>query len=301
MQAGFPAALLSLLRCPVDGGVLHIDGAAAAITAGQVVCRRCAASYAIRDGVLSLLVPADLNPESALEMERRDHRNGEILGGRREEWRSAMADAIEVRPTLDALDVQRGDVVAELGCGPGRYTEQLAGAAAAVLALDLSRTGLLVLRGRLGTDAPVALVQADVTRCFAAPASIDRALSTLHSNLPDRAHRQACLREVARALRPGGHAVISMHHYSLRDVVGRVPASGRYAENGIYRYLMRAGESRAESHGIFGRVRHAFISANVPGVPGHRVAWAAAKLPLVRAAFGQLFLAICSEPMGGAA
>jgi SAM-dependent methyltransferase len=298
VQRGFPLDLLGFVCCPSDGAELKPDGGSRSgfLADGAGRCVRCGRSYGIRAGVLSLLDAVQLHPESAHEMRSRNERNGAILDGTRAEWSSAAAEAIETRPTLEAVKPASGQIVCELGCGAGRYTLALAASASALVAVDFSLSGLQVLRQKLGPDAPVALVQADVTRPYGPAGAFHRILSTLHSNLPGRDYRTASLREIGRTLRADGRAVISMHHYGLRDIMSRVPATGRYADSGIYRHLMTVRESRDEASAFFARLHHLHISVSVPGVRSRMVSGAAARVPLVRSSLGRLFLAICEQP-----
>lgn len=297
MQSGFPLDLLPYLRCPMDSGRLEAaDASMSFAVAGRVRCQACGTIYLIADGILSLLLTDHLHPESAREMALRDGKNAAILGGARSEWSSHIADDLEVGPTLDAVGPTAGLVVLELGCGAGRYTLALARHAAAVVAVDFSRAGLLLLRGKLAADACVALVQADVTKPHAAPRRFDRVLSTLHSNLPDAGHRIASIAHVAQSLNRGGRAVISMHHFCGRDRLAGVNASGRYPDSGIFRYYMTRAEAVRESAPFFARVRFAHISASIPGLRSVTAARLAARLPLVRSALSRLFLAVCEQP-----
>lgn len=297
MQSGFPLDLLRYLRCPTDSGPLETSDASMAFAVdGRVCCAACGATYRIVDGILSLLLTDHLHPESAREMAARDEKNAAILAGAHAEWSSRMADGVEVGPTLDAVGPTAGLVVLELGCGAGRYTLALTADAAAVVAVDFSRAGLRLLRGKLAPDARVALVQADVTKPHAAPRLFDRVLSTLHSNLPDTRHRMASIAHVAQSLNSGGRAVISMHHFSGRDRLAGVAASGRYPDSGVFRYYMTRAEAMRESAPFFARVRFAHISAGIPGLPSVAAARLAARLPLVRSALSRLFLAICEQP-----
>ena len=154
-----------------------------------------------------------------------------------------------------------------------------------------------MLRTKVDTEAPIALVRADVTQPYVTPGVFDRMLSTLHSNLPDAAHRRQALCWMADGLTPGGHAVVSMHHHSTRDVVTGTPPSGRYADSGIVRHHMTRRESHAEAAAWFGHVTHRYIAVSVPGVPHRAVARTAARIPVVREALSSLFLAICAQPM----
>jgi SAM-dependent methyltransferase len=299
MQRGFPLELLRLVRCSVDGGELQpVDPQGTRfVEDGIVGCGRCGTSHRIEDGVLSLLGAQRLHPESAREMQQRDAKNAAILSGARQEWASRNTDAIETRPTLDATAVGPGMTVLELGCGAGRYTLDLLERAGTVVALDFSRPGLLVLRRKLAADSLAGLVQADVTQPYAAARAFDRALSTLHSNLPDGEQRMASLLQVAYALKEDGRAVISMHHFSGRDRLTGVPAAGRYPDSGIFRYHMRSSEARRETAPFFGRVGLVHISAGIPGLRSSTLARAAARVPLVRSALSRLFLAVAERPL----
>jgi SAM-dependent methyltransferase len=296
VQNGFPSNLLSLLCCPKDGGRLEPGAGCTgpAFVEGAVRCCECSGEYHIRDGILSLLA-APLHPESERELQQRDLRNESVLAGR-PEWSTPFAEVSEVAPTLAAVSVQPRMVVGELGCGTGRYTLALADRASAVVAVDFSWAGLAVIRKKLSADAPVALVQADVTAAYAGPQVFDRVLSTLHSNLPDRACRMASLRHVASSLKDGGRAVISMHHYALREFLLRQPRAGRYEDSGIFRYCMVKPEARRESRPFFRRVRFAHVSVGLPGVRSLVAGRIAARIPLIRSGFGRLLLALAEDP-----
>ncbi len=298
MASGFPLRLLPLVRCAGDGGALEstTSGHAGLLETGLVRCRICSREYAVRDGILVLLAEAELHPESTIEMRKRDEKAEHVARSR--EWSSRYADLTEVAPTLEALEPYARAVVAEHGCGTGRYTIRLAAKASAVVAVDFSRASLAVLREKLSPGSTVALVQADVTRAHLAPGAFDRVLSTLHSNLPTRDHRLAALRQSAGALGAGGRAVISMHHYGLRDLLQLQPRAGRYADTGIYRYYMRSGEATAEASEVFREVALTYLRASVPGVPSVALPRLLGGVPVLRTALAQLMLASCERPRG---
>ena len=299
MQRGFPINLLCLMRCPGDGGALQAiaSGRNSEFMAnGETQCSICGRRHRVKDGILSLLDRDRLHPESAHELTQRDVKNSAILSGSVAEWRSDIADAIEEAPTLAAVAARSGHSILEIGCGAGRYTVALSERSAAVVAVDFSRPGLLILRGKLPLDAPVALVQADVTKPFAAAGRFDRALSTLHSNLPDADHRMASLLRITQALSADGRAVISMHHFSGRDRLLRVPPAGHYPGSQIFRCHMSRAEAQREISPFFASVRFVHICVGVPGWRSTAAATLAAKVPLVRSALSRLFLAIAEQP-----
>lgn len=298
MYKAFPSHLLALLRCPVDGAELAAPvppGSSAGLADGEVRCGKCSTSYGVCDGVLSLMVKGPVHRESAREMEIRNARAEAVLRWERPEWQSPFADATELGPMMAELDPRPHVVVAELGCGTGRLTLPLAQRGATVIAVDFSLQALTLLRQKLGPNGNVALVHADATALGLAPRSFDRVASTLHSNLPTREHRMACLRIAADALADHGRFVFGMHFRGVRDLLAGVPAAGHYPETGIFRYRMRPAEARREAAPFFGRVRVRPIQVRVPGL---RVVWAArlaSHVPVLRS-FAELLLAVGDQP-----
>ena len=298
MSAGFPSPLVALLRCPFDGQSVEpvtVHGAGTRIVNGVLRCAACAREFAVSDGIVRLVDVAALHPESLREMQRRDERSASIATGARSEWTSAHADRLEAGPTIRALGPHAGAVVAELGCGTGRFTLPLASQASAVVAIDFSDASLDVLGRKLGDVANVGLVQADVTALRLAPRAFDRVLSTLHSNLPSRAHRAAALRLAAEALRDDGRSVVSMHYHGLRDILFRVPREGYYPDSAIYRYHMTPAEARREAAPFFSQVRCERVGVSLPGVRSLAVSRCAQRLSVLRG-FARILLAVAERP-----
>lgn len=110
-----------------------------------------------------------------------------------------------------------GDVhgleVLEVGCGAAQGARWLTDQGARVTALDVS---LGMLRQARAIDArtgggPAGYLQADAQRLPLTDASYDAVVSAFGA-LPFVADAGAALREVARVLRPGGRAVLSVSH-----------------------------------------------------------------------------------------
>ncbi len=297
MYRGFPWALIPLLRCSRDGEELAIDSPTATgpyLNDGVLRCTKCAATYVIRQGIASLLIDGALNDESVHEMGERDNQFAAppksidpfIL-----RWRQST----EVDPTLAACTPYAGKVVAELGCGAGRFTTVLARRAAAMLAIDLSRECLVQLSQKLEGDEQIGLVQADIGALNLAPNSFECVLSTAHSNLPTREHRLASNRTASAALTSGGRYVFSMHFHAARDFLHAVPAAGHYTGTGIYRYHMRAAEAKREGAPYFARIRVQPILLSLPGVRNLRVTRLAQRIPIVNS-LASLLLGIAEQP-----
>jgi ubiquinone/menaquinone biosynthesis C-methylase UbiE len=107
--------------------------------------------------------------------------------------------------------VRAGDRVLDVGCGPGRFTLELARIGARVVAADISSGQLELHRAHVPDDAVEARVLADVldlsrfadgefdaTVCYGGPISY----------VLDEAPRAVA--ELARVTRPGGHALVSV-------------------------------------------------------------------------------------------
>ena len=302
MQAGFPTALASLLRCPDDGGPLSIStpgGASppAFLPEGALSCSTCGRRLPISGGVLRLLHTEQLDRESASELQVREQ-SFHIPEIR-------PIDEMHMQPTLAALRPFDGTVLLEMGCGTGRYTTVLARACRAVVAVDFSLNRLAALAQQLAPQAPVALVQADVTSLRVAPQLFQRALSTLTSNLPDREHRLAMFRVAADALEASGRFVFSTHFHGIRDRLLGVPQAGRYEEQngdaGVFRYHMTHREGAREAAPYFSRVRSRPIQILLPfarrlRLPLVGLSRLAARVPLLNQ-WGILLLFVASRPI----
>jgi SAM-dependent methyltransferase len=237
-----------------------------------------------------------LRNESRLEIEVRDH---DAVHG------AASADdspesLSEMESTLEALQPAADTSILEVGCGTGRFTRRLAALGNRVLAVDFSRESLGRLASRLDPSWCVGLVHADCAHFEAAPRFADRVLSTLVSNLPDADARASMLRLAATALRDGGRLVFSTHNFGVRARLAGVPQSGRYRPGGIYRYLFRREEIRAETERFFGRVSGKPIVIVLPlarrfGVPLLPTSRFARHIPLA-GGFGELLLVVAENP-----
>ncbi len=111
---------------------------------------------------------------------------------------------------LDLCGDVTGLRVADIGCGPGFYLEELRGRGADVVGVDGSGALLSLARARLGPD--VVLFEHDLERPLEmlADESLDGAVMALvYHHIDDR---DGLLREIWRALRPGGWLVLSTSH-----------------------------------------------------------------------------------------
>ncbi len=134
---------------------------------------------------------------------RYDLTNAVLSAGLDRTWRSATADALELRPGLRVLD---------LAAGTGTSSWAFAAHGASVVACDFSLGMLRVGRRRLrhrpaaSGGGTVALVAGDGLALPFAEASFDRV--TISFGLRNVVDVEACLAELARVTRPGGRLVV---------------------------------------------------------------------------------------------
>jgi SAM-dependent methyltransferase len=118
-----------------------------------------------------------------------------------------------------------GAKVLEVGCGPGFWTRQLAARDYDVTAIDLAPSAVDLARKGLalaGLNARVEIGDAEAVPFEAA--SFDAVVS--HGVIHHTPDTQACLREFARVLKPGGAAVVSVYYHNF---VLRSPALTKIA------------------------------------------------------------------------
>lgn len=152
-------------------------------------------------------------------------------------------------PTADALltsmvGVSLGDRLLQLGCGDGRLFALLAakvGLTGRACATDASAVG--VARGRQAAARAGVLVEVTTGAYDALPHEADAFdVVVIHDVLATLgpAARAACLREVARVLRPGGRTVV-VETLSRGLFRRRPPADPSYASGGAVAALQEAG------------------------------------------------------------
>jgi len=297
MYRGFPHALLPLLRCSRDGETLALESPPPIgphIIDGELRCTKCGCAYPIRHGIASLLIDGTLNAESVHEMRERDNQftaPPQAVDPFIVRWRQAT----EVEPMLAACAPYAGKVIAEFGCGAGRFTTVLAREAGAMLAIDLSHECLMQLSRKLDGHEHIGLVWADICALHLAPKSFECILTTAHSNLPSREHRLASNRAASAALTRSGRYVFWMHFHAIRDFLHAVPAAGHYDGSAIYRYHMSAAEAKSECAPYFARVRVQPMLLSLPGVRNLFMTRLALRIPIVNR-LALLLMGIADRP-----
>ncbi|AWB27221.1 class I SAM-dependent methyltransferase [Halococcoides cellulosivorans] len=154
------------------------------------------------------------------------------------------------------LDPRPDWTVADLGSGPGLYTDTIAQSVGRVLAIDRSAAMHAAHRER-DPPATVHSVRADHGTLPVADGSLDAAVSlrTFHHGVRD------ALPGIVAALRPGGRLVVLDWSTSAPDFEAGPPEHERYDVAGIARAMIDAGcrivrtEQRRETDLVIGERR----------------------------------------------
>jgi 2-polyprenyl-3-methyl-5-hydroxy-6-metoxy-1,4-benzoquinol methylase len=133
-----------------------------------------------------------------------------------------------------------GAQVLDIGCGPGIWARELARRGYATTAIDLTMTAVSMTRQSLrllGLSANV--VEGDAERLPFKNAAFDGIIShgVIH-HTPDTA---MCVREIARVLRPGGLAVVSVYY---RTAILRSSLLSRLAGFSLAHWVKLPGRGR---------------------------------------------------------
>lgn len=148
---------------------------------------------------------------------------------------------------LDSLALEPGQVVADIGCGVGYYTFDLAravGPEGRVIAVDLQKAAVAFLRQRAGREAmnPWDNVQVRVNRPHHVgidPRTVDHAVMA-HLDFPLNEtllpENRAFLESVFQALRPGGQLTVLQFVAPGREIE---PLAGHFTDAGFTRVWER--------------------------------------------------------------
>ncbi len=210
----------SLLVCPKDGGRLRASGTEAPSSgrwSGTLTCGTCQLAFDVEDGIARFLGQGAEalagHPDKLHEAVARD-----VGASTYDERMPTYRNRLEIPPTLDALDAQANDVVAELGCGTGRMTILFLETVRHVVAVDFSVASLVRLRERVSPKLRerLYLVHADVARPPLAKGAFSKVASfQVLEHLPSADERQKCIVAARELLREGtGTLTLSVYNWS---------------------------------------------------------------------------------------
>jgi len=260
--------LIAILRCPDDGtsGLrLRTDevDAEGEIVSGSLGCATCGTEFPIASGIVSML-PSEMRAdprdttgkEMRSEMEARDAEATPY-----DERYDNRAHRFEIETCVARIQVASAERVLDVGCGTGRVTRAYLPRAGSVVGVDLSLDSLKHVRGRLAPElkSRLDLVQCEVGHLPFADAHFDVAVSTsVFSNVPTEASRQAGLAEVGRVLADDGRFLLTVYNHCwtkrVRHRLG-LARSGRkegYQSDGrIHYYNFDPDELRGFMSGAF--------------------------------------------------
>jgi 2-polyprenyl-3-methyl-5-hydroxy-6-metoxy-1,4-benzoquinol methylase len=135
-----------------------------------------------------------------------------------------------------------GASVLDIGCGPGIWTRELARRGYRAVGIDLTERAVELTRRSLTLfDLSAEVQQADAERLPFPDESFDGVVS--HGVIHHTPDTQQCVREIARVLKTGGLAVVSVYY---RNFILRSPALSRLAARLIGRVVSLPGRGREQ-------------------------------------------------------
>lgn len=204
---------LELLACPADRGRLAPLGEGARCTA-------CGREFRAVEGVLSLLPDELQQPGADLDSCWRDKHSEKMARDCQAEQYDRMVglrllSRLELPLMVRHVAPRAEAVVLDAGCGTGRLSMALAGRCR-LLAVDFSLSSLVRCRQKLeGRGLRATLVQGDLTHLPVADGLLDGVASCqVLEHLPGAEMRQQAVKEIRRALRPGGSFTATAYHYN---------------------------------------------------------------------------------------
>jgi SAM-dependent methyltransferase len=166
----------------------------------------------------------------------------------------------------DRLDLRPGMTVLDLGCGEGRHAFEAYRRGASVVAVDWGQSevettkrwlGAIAEAGEAPEGARFEVVRGDLTALPFPDAGVDRVIaSEVLEHIPDDA---AAFAEIARVLKPGGRAAVTVPRYGPERVCWALSDAYHANEGGHLRiYTGDVVRSRVTAAGLTpGRSHHA--------------------------------------------
>lgn len=114
---------------------------------------------------------------------------------------------------LRLLDIKKGEMIADLACGPGFFTKEIYNKGAKVIGIDVAKE-LIEIARKESPEAIVYYVASADNLKFLKDRSIDKV--TLIMAIQNLENAQGVLNECARVLKPNGKVFLVMNHPAFR-------------------------------------------------------------------------------------
>lgn len=185
----------------------------------EIACKVCGRRYPVNNGILSMMPDRSDSPETkidklkTIERKVRDEQVEHYL-----DWFGPYTNSLEYEAISRNLRIEQNDVIADLGCGIGRFTIPLSYLCKEIIAIDFSFPSLLLAKTeteKLGIK-NIHFIQADITLL---PLDCEKFVKVLSSGvfttLPGDLSRNTAGQQVKRILQPNGRFVLTVFNNHL--------------------------------------------------------------------------------------
>jgi SAM-dependent methyltransferase len=244
--------------CPYDHDPLARDGATYA-------CGRCGKSFPIRDGIPDFLA----HELDSLSEEHRQVRD-EWIQDDEHDYGDPYRNEVEIPHFLAKLDARDGDLILDAACGKGRIALRLLrDRRVGLVGLDYSLPALFGFRHRAPAGSRLQLAKADMAHMPFPDRTFDRIMAIgLLPNVPSDEAADQIVKGLARLLKPGGTAILSVMNYSWSAQRLGYPKAGYFPNTNVFIRYYTPDEFAARLSPHFQVRRIAPICAVVPKVSG---------------------------------
>jgi ubiquinone/menaquinone biosynthesis C-methylase UbiE len=147
---------------------------------------------------------------------------------------------IEINYITNKLNISKGEIILDIGCGTGRITSKLLEKGSIVVGIDFSSESIKICKSRcndreLSTN--LHLIRADACNLPFKNSSFDKCIcSEIFEHIPSERERSKMINEANRVLRNQGTFLLTTFNYSVRKIIGRKRETPKDAALYIYRY-----------------------------------------------------------------
>ena len=161
---------------------------------------------------------------------------------------TAMAAAFAVRDffaprskILKEIDIKRGDVILDFGCGPGGYclaAADLVGGSGRIIALDINPEALAYVKNRAAKQ-NIGIIETMLPNGGIDLPDASVNVVFLFDVLHHLEGREDIFSDIRRVLTSGGILAVHDHHMEDEDVIDAITASGGFRYEGITKHAFR--------------------------------------------------------------